>query len=184
MVAFLAAPLAVSAHANGVFGPYNFLVVLIEEPFYATNRAGFEFWVREGDRPVEGLDRTLRAEAINSTHRVDLVVEPRNGRGFYDVETDLSGHPFDPGSGGNWTLRLTGTIEGLSVDKSFALTFPGYPRVAAAKAPAAQAPAASAPATPGVNNIATQAPFIAIGGVTAIGAGLLLVRSRRRRVAV
>jgi hypothetical protein len=28
-----------------------------------------------------------------------------NAQGFYDVETDPTGHPFDPGAGGDWTLR-------------------------------------------------------------------------------
>jgi len=79
----LGTPLSVSAHVNGVVGPYTFLVVLIEEPYCATNRAGFEFRVREGDRPVTGLDRTLSAQAINSTQRVDLEVSPLNDRGFY-----------------------------------------------------------------------------------------------------
>jgi hypothetical protein len=74
LVAILGTPLSVSAHVNGVVGPYTFLVVLIEEPYYATNRAGFDFWVREGDRPVESLDRTLKAKAISSTQRVDLAV--------------------------------------------------------------------------------------------------------------
>jgi hypothetical protein len=174
LAAFLASPLSVSAHVNGAVGPYKVFIVLIEEPFFVTNRAGFEFWVREGDRPVDGLDRTLRAQAINSTQRVDLAVSPRNDRGFYDVETGLSGQAFDPGSGGIWTLRLIGTIEGLAVDKSFEVTFPDYPRVSPI-----QPPAKVSVAAPDIG-----APLFAIGGFIGAAVGFLVLgASSRRRMA-
>src|SRR5260221_8311911 len=80
-----ASPLTAAAHVNRLVGPYTFFIVLIEEPFFATNRAGFEFWVHESARPVLGLDKTLAAQAINSTRQVDLVVSSINDRGFYDV---------------------------------------------------------------------------------------------------
>jgi hypothetical protein len=172
LAAFLVAPPSVSAHVNGVLGPYTFLVVLIEEPYYATNRAGFEFWVREGDRPIEGLDRTLNAQAISSTQRIDLVVSPRNDRGFYDVETGLSGQAFDPGSEGSWTLRLIGTIEGLPVDKSFGVTFPRYPRVSPVEPSAISG--GSAPDN-GLLLVATGGLLMGAVGVLVLG-----VHSRRR----
>jgi len=134
--ATLAAPATVTAHVNRYVGPYAFFMVLIEEPVFATNRAGFEFWVHDGDRAVSGLDRTLAAVASNGKRQVDLTIEPLNERGFYDVETDTGGQPFDPGSGGDWTLRLSGTVEGLPVTVSFPAVFPGYPRVATATQPA------------------------------------------------
>jgi hypothetical protein len=171
LVALLAAPLSVSAHVNGVVGPYKFFVVLIEEPFYATNRAGFEFWVHEGDRPVPGLDRTLKAQATSSTQRVDLTVSPPNDRGFYDVETGLSGQAFNPGEGGSWTLRLIGTVEGLPVDKSFGVTFPPYPRGSAVQ------PLAT---------LSTSAPdndtsLIALGSLLTALVGLLVLGAYRSR---
>jgi hypothetical protein len=173
-VLLLATPLTVTAHVNRVVGPYTFFVVLIEEPFFATNRAGFEFWVHEGSRPVQGLDHTLKAQAINSTRQVDLAVSPINDRGFYDVEFDLFAKPFNPGSGGNWTLRLFGTVEGLSVDEPFATTFPAYPRVAAASpvAAAAQAPSAVDDGLP----IA-----VAFAPVVGLGMACLAFWQRRRR---
>jgi hypothetical protein len=36
----------VSAHVNRTVGPYAILVILVEEPTYEDNHAGFEFWVR------------------------------------------------------------------------------------------------------------------------------------------
>jgi hypothetical protein len=166
VVAILGAPISAAAHVNGVAGPYTLLVVLIEEPYYATNRAGFEFWVREGDRPVTGLDRTLTARAIGSTGQVDLAVSPLNERGFYDVETGLDGKAFDPGKGGSWTLRLSGAIEGLPIDKSFAVTFPSYPRIALAPQPVPVT--ASAPLDGGLP-IVSGALLAGLGGLLAFG---------------
>ena len=170
----LAVPPLATAHVNRVVGPYTFFVVLIEEPFFATNRAGFEFWVHDADRPVQGLDRTLRAQASNASKRVDLVVSPMNDRGFYDVEVGSRGLPFDPGSGGAWSLRLLGTVEGLAVDESFATTFPAYPR-AGPVTPAATATAPVAPPDPG--------PSLVAGGTAAgaLGLGFVIVWHRRRR---
>jgi hypothetical protein len=137
LIALLAAPVTAAAHVNRAAGPYAFFVLLIEEPLFETNRAGFEFWVRDGERTVEGLERTLHAIATNSTREVALRISPLNDRGFYDVETDPEGRPFDPGGGGDWTLRLTGMVEGLSVDVSFPVTFPAYPRTSTSAAAAA-----------------------------------------------
>jgi hypothetical protein len=172
--ALIATPLTASAHVNRLVGPYTFFIVLIEEPFFATNRAGFEFWVHEGDRPVQGLDRTLKAQAINASRRVDLVVSPANVRGFYDVESDSSGGPFDPGSGGNWTLRLIGTVEGLAVDESFATIFPAYPRGSAATPTPLMRQSAQGVEVP---------LFVAAGVSLMAGGGLagLALRQRRRR---
>ena len=79
--------------------------------------------------------------ASTTSREVALAIAPMNERGFYDVETDLSGAPFDPGPAGEWTLRLTGTVEGTSVDLRFPQTFPAHPRVATATRPAAVSPA-------------------------------------------
>ena len=75
-LATLVVPSAVSAHVNRTVGPYTFLVVLVEEPYFATNHAGFLFWVHDGDTPVAGLDRTLHAQAIGHGRTVDLQVAP------------------------------------------------------------------------------------------------------------
>lgn len=165
------APIA-SAHVNRTVGPYAIFLILIEEPFFTTNRAGFEFWVRKGDQPILGLDGTLRAEATGSGRQVDLLVSPLNERGFYDVEADLTGQPFDPGSGRDWTLRLVGTIEGIPIDESIATQFPGYPR-------------AGTPASPAVSPAAATddpASLLVIAGPLVVAAWMLarVARSRRR----
>ena len=137
LIASLALPLTISAHVNRTVGPYTFFLVLIEEPTFESNRAGFEFRVHDGDRSIEGLDRTLHAVATGAAGPVALVASGVNAQGSYDVETDTTGRPFDPGAGGDWTLRLTGTVEGMAVDVSFPTAFPAYPRVATPTRPAA-----------------------------------------------
>ena len=163
------APVA-SAHVNRVVGPYAIFLVLIEEPFFADNRAGFEFWVKRDGQPILGLDRTLTAQAIGWGRRVDLVVSPLNDRGFYDVGTDAQGNPFDPGSGGDWTLRLVGMIEGLQIDESLATVFPGYPRVATTTQPAAVA----------VPDPFDPAPLLVIAGLALAVAANFVLAARRR----
>jgi hypothetical protein len=170
----VAMPGRVSAHVNRVVGPYTFLVVLVEEPYFATNHAGFEFWVHKQRTVVAGLDQTLHATAIGHGTTVELAISPLNVRGFYVVDRRLSGQPFDPKGGGTWSLRLTGTIEHLQVDETFRVTFPSYPRVGSVVAP----------------SIGSAAPPTAIAWVAAAGAALILgmigglIVIRRRRLGV
>jgi len=128
--ATLLAPAAASAHVNRTVGPYTFLVVLIEEPYFSSNHAGFRFWVHRGETPIAGLDRTLHAQAIGHGRTVDLEVSPWDADQLYIVDRGLDGQAFDPQGGGSWSLRLTGSVEGMAVDESFAVQFPAYPRVA------------------------------------------------------
>src|SRR5207249_4544247 len=81
---FAVAP--VDAHVNRIVGKYLIFLVLIEEPTFQDNTAGFEFWVRDGERPIQGLDETLHAAVVGSGGSQLPSVEPMNARGFYDVE--------------------------------------------------------------------------------------------------
>jgi hypothetical protein len=160
-------PSPVAAHVTRVVGRYTFLIVLIEKPYFQDNRAGFEFWVRDGDRPVDGLDRTLRAEAIGHGAAVSLSISPRNDDGFYDA-------PFYPGSGRKYSLHLSGSVEGTPIDELFPVTFPAYPRAAssgAASAPASLQPDIAGPAT----------VLVAGGAVALVLSATALVIARRRR---
>jgi hypothetical protein len=171
LAAVICNPAIATAHVNRTVGPYTIFLVLIEEPTFETNRAGFEFWVHEGERSISGLDRTLKAEASNTGGRIALLISPLNDRGFYDVETDLQGRPFDPGAGGDWTLRLTGTVEGGPVDVSLPTTFPAYPRVSTPGRPAAPTTSST-----GLD------PWLTVDAALAIGfAGWLGLKVRRRR---
>ncbi len=168
---------AVAAHVNRTVGPYTILVILVEEPTFEDNHAGFQFWVRKDDVPMTGLERTVHAVAIGHDQEVQLEVPPLDASGFYILDTSTAGASFDPKGGGAWTLFLTGSIEKTPVDASFPVVFPSYPRVAVADAPpaAAAARAAGASLAGGLTWLLPVAAVVAIGGLT------LLVMARRRR---
>jgi hypothetical protein len=126
------APPAALGHVNRTVGKYTILVTLIGEPYFATNRAGFEIWVKDAGRPVVGLDGSIQPEAIRAGRTVRLVLAAMPDAGHYQAEFGPDGQAFDPLGGGAWSLRLTGSIEGLAVDETFPVTFPVYPRVLAA----------------------------------------------------
>jgi hypothetical protein len=172
LLAMGAAPTLVTAHVNRTAGPYAFFLVLIEEPTFETDRAGFEFSVRDGDRVVRGLDRTVVATASNATQQLSLAVSPIGPGGFYDIERDLQGRPFDPGKGGDWTLHLSGGVEGLPVSLDFPVTFPAYPRTSNG------APAATPQAVDATFDLWTVVDVALLVG--AIGWVALRLRSRPR----
>ena len=166
IASLLVSPSPVAAHVTRVVGPYTFLIVLIEEPYFQDNQAGFEFWVRDGDRSVDGLDRTLRAEAIGHGVVAKLSISPRNERGFYDV-------PFYPGSDRHYSLHLAGSIERTPIDELFLVTFPSYPR-APLSGTASAAQSDQAGGSTGVLVAGTTAALLVLGAT-----GLVIVRRRR-----
>jgi len=151
-------------HVNRQVGPYTILVVLVEEPTFEDNHAGFEFWVRRDQQPIVGLERTVKAEATGHGQRVALTVPSLGGLGFYVLDRTTDGVAFDPLGGGAWSLHLWGDIDGTPLDEQFAVTFPSYPRVAVAKPVAAANPATS-----------VAAPWIALPALASLAAGLALV---------
>lgn len=166
----------VAAHVNRTVGPYTILVILVEEPTFEDNHAGFQFWVRMDGVPVTGLEQSVHAVAIGHDRRVELAVPPLAGSGFYVLDRSADGAPFDPMGGGAWTLFLTGSIEETPLDATFPVIFPSYPRVAVADAPppAAAVPAAGA-SLPGLAMVIPVAALVALGGIA------LLALARRRR---
>jgi hypothetical protein len=143
-------PAVASGHVNRTIGPYTILVVLVEEPLFQDNHAGFEFWVRKDGAPLTGLEQTLHAQAAGHGVLLDMAISPLDPNGFYVVDRATSGAAFDPHGGGAWSLRLRGTIGRTPVDEWFAVSFPGYPRVSAGTAPNAEVTsgAGSSPAQP------------------------------------
>ena len=173
-LAILFAPVGVQAHVNRTVGPYTILLVLIEEPYFSTNHAGFAFWVHKGDTPVTGLDGTLHARAVGHDRTVDLRVSPRGTDQLYLVDQGLDGQPFDPLGGGAWSLRLTGMIDATPIDETFAVEFPAYPRAGTAVASASPTTAAD------VELLPPYLPLLLVG----IGAFLALRALSRRRVGI
>jgi hypothetical protein len=168
---------AAAAHVNRTVGPYTILVVLVEEPTFQDNHAGFEFWVRRDGNAITGLERTVQAVATGHGEQLDLVVSPLDDAGFYVVDHTPDGSAFDPKGGGAWTLLLTGSIERTALDASFPVTFPSYPRVASAGQPIGPAgPSAQA-------ELAGQGLWLipAAGATIVLGILAALVIARRRR---
>jgi hypothetical protein len=167
---------SVVAHVNRTVGPYTILVILVEEPTFEDNHAGFQFWVRKDGAPITGLERTVHAVAIGHDQRLELAVPPVDASGFHVLDRSTDGTPFDPRGGGAWTLFLAGSIEGTPLDASFPVIFPSYPRVAVADAPPAGADARAT----GAMIPAGLGLLIPVVALLAAGfAGLAIVRRRR-----
>jgi hypothetical protein len=168
---------AVAAHVNRTVGPYALLVVLIEEPVYQDNHAGFQFWVRKDGVPITGLERTLHARATGHGASLDLEIPPLDGLGFYVLDRSVDGVAFDPLGGGPWTLELTGAIEQTPVDVTFPVVFPAYPRVGVA---GPQSVGAQAVAEQGSGWLPWALPVAIVGLGLTLALGAQLRRGRLR----
>ena len=167
-----------AAHVNRTVGPYTILVVLVEEPVYADNHAGFQFWVRKNEVPILGLESSITAVATGHREQLDLEVPPIDGSGFYVLDHTTDGTLFDPQGGGAWTLVLSGSIDGTAMDASFPVTFPSYPRIGAADPGGATSPNAAVVPTPAP---ASPAWLLVIGGIVIVGMLSLAMLGRRHR---
>jgi hypothetical protein len=175
-LALLAAalPTAADAHVNRQVGPFAFLVVLVEEPTFEDDHAGFKFWVRRDEVPIVGLEWSVRAVATGHGQRVELAVPHVDGTGFYVLDHSMDGAAFDPLGGGAWTLELTGSVEDTPFDVTFPVSFPSYPRIGAAN----PAPAPSA----AEGGVLPAMPLLTLlGGVAAVVVAAVALGAGRQR---
>jgi hypothetical protein len=129
-----AAPLSAAAHESRdlVDGTYHFVVGFMNEPVFAGDKSGLEFWVTDiaaatpvaGEEaegaPVEGLEETLTAEVIFGDQTMELPLSARFGEpGAYESI-------FFPMQPGDYTFRIYGTIDGLDIDESFTSSPQGF----------------------------------------------------------
>jgi len=109
-------PGAADAHERRtVAGEYTFVVGFLKEPAFEGETNGIDLRVtRAGtDEPVEGLEKTLRAEVIVGGNVLPLELRPRFRQpGAYNGE-------FVPTRPGSYIFRFTGTVEGRPVDERF-----------------------------------------------------------------
>jgi hypothetical protein len=114
---------AVLAHEQRNVGDYTFTVGLIDEPVYVGQKSGLEFEVRKGDQPVEGLEKTLTAQAIYGSDQIDLPLTARFGQpGWYESV-------FFPTAAGPYTFHISGTVESTQVDERFTSSQTGFSEV-------------------------------------------------------
>jgi hypothetical protein len=117
----LAAPAL--AHEERTVGAYAIEVGFIAEPVYVGERSGLEIHVTKAEKPVEGLETTLKAEVVFGTQQRHLTLSAREeDPGWYESV-------FIPTAAGKYTFHLTGTIEGQAVDQSFTSSPTGFDEV-------------------------------------------------------
>jgi hypothetical protein len=105
---------AVLAHEVREVGEYTFVVGFMDEPVFAGQKSGLEFFVSRGeDEPVEGLEATLEAEVTFGSETRDLEVSPRFG------EAGAYQSVFFPTAAGPYTFRIFGEVEDEPFDESF-----------------------------------------------------------------
>jgi hypothetical protein len=104
-------------HERRAVGPYTFVVGWINEPAYANVMNSLDLTVTEtsGAKPVEGLDKTLRADLTfgGSSQAQPLTLAARFG-----LPGKYSGYVL-PTKVGDYTFRITGTVGTMNIDEKF-----------------------------------------------------------------
>lgn len=119
MLLALVLPGAASAHeGRTVLGKYQFQVGFLDEPPVTGQMNALDLRVTvpsESNRPVEGLEKTLRATVIvgGNARTMDLPLEPSDAQpGAYVAQ-------FIPTRAGSYIFELSGTVEGAAIDERF-----------------------------------------------------------------
>ena len=125
--ALLVAPSIVGAHETRTIAGdrYQIVVGFMNEPVFAGDKSGLEFWVTEisaatpaandeaEGAPVEGLAETLQAEVIFGDQTMELPLTAIwNEPGGY-------GSVFFPMAAGDYTFRIFGTVRDTEIDETF-----------------------------------------------------------------
>ncbi len=125
---FLALPGGADGHETRTIadGTYEIVVGFMNEPVFAGDKSGLEFWVTEvaaatpaaGEdtegTPVEGLAETLQAEVIHGDQTMELPLTAKwdEPGGYYSVF-------FPTESEGDYTFRIFGAIGATEIDETF-----------------------------------------------------------------
>lgn len=112
----LGLPEAALAHeGRPVAGDHRFVVGFLNEPAYAREMNALSLVVTEEGKPVEGLEKTLKATVIS-------------GGGAATMPLELKARPGQPGSyagyfiptkEGSYIFQISGTIDGEPIDERF-----------------------------------------------------------------
>lgn len=105
-----------SAHERRtVAGKYVFVVGFLNEPALVEEPNGIDLRVTNAqtNEPVEGLEKTLKAEIIVGDQKKTVDLRARFGqKGAYTAD-------IIPTKAGTWAFRFFGTVEGTPVDERF-----------------------------------------------------------------
>lgn len=122
-VIVLAVPQGVSAHERRDLagGKYQAVVGFLTEPAYQGQVNGLDLAVtskteKNADgtaKPIEGLEKTLKAQVLADGKTLDLTLQTRfNMPGKYAAY-------FQPTAAGQYRFRITGEINGERIDETF-----------------------------------------------------------------
>lgn len=186
----------VSAHERRdlVNGRYQAVVGFLNEPAFDHQLNGLDLTVVDKtqktaqgqDKPVEGLEKTLKAEVLfGGGKKLELALRPRFGQpGKYAAY-------FEPTKAGQYTFHVYGQIEGNAIDERFESgpgRFNDVQSLAPLQFPEQQAsvPADLQARLDAADSAATMARSIGIAGLVAglLGLGLGVLALRRRPAAL
>ncbi|GLV48444.1 hypothetical protein TJA_15970 [Thermus sp. LT1-2-5] len=103
------------AHESRTVGPYRLVVGFLQNPAFAGYPNSLDLRVTTLDgKPVEGLERTLKAEIVapNGERLAVELIPVHNQPGYYRGW-------FIPTLPGDYAWRIVGVIGDLSVDETF-----------------------------------------------------------------
>jgi hypothetical protein len=181
MLAVVAGIGTTAAHESRDIDDINIVVGFRNEPVFAGEESGLEFWVTHDGEPVEGLEETLQAQVMYGDETRDLELSPKFGEpgGYQSV--------FFPTAAGQYSYRIWGEIDGEAIDETFTSgpdTFGDVQEVAGGQFPVVY-PAtgdvvAAAEAGEAAATTATVALVLGVAGLVAglIALGMALVRRR------
>lgn len=125
LLAGTVAPSTASAHERRdlLGGKYRAVVGFLAEPAYEGQPNGLDLTVTDltqqtadgKDKPVEGLDKTFKAEVIvgGGVQKLDLTLTP-----VFNQPGKYAGR-FQPTKAGQYSFRIYGEIEGQRIDERF-----------------------------------------------------------------
>jgi hypothetical protein len=106
---------AALAHERRTVGKYDFVVGFLGEPAYVNQPNSIDLRVSntETKKPVEGLEKTLKAEVMFGGSVMPLTLTARFGApGAYNGN-------LIPTKAGTYIFHITGDIEGQKIDEKF-----------------------------------------------------------------
>lgn len=106
---------AALAHERRAIGKYQFVVGFLNEPAYLNQPNSIDLRVTntETTKPVEGLEKTVKAEVIVGGKTMPLVLTARFGQPGAYIGNLV---PTQPGT---YIFHLTGNVEGITLDEKF-----------------------------------------------------------------
>lgn len=118
-------PFSASAHEHRtVATDYEFVVGFLSEPAVQGELNGVSLAVTKGDKPVTGLDATLKVEVSIGDQKKEFALSPVwKQDGSYEAV-------FIPTQPGDYTFHFTGTIDGTTIDETFTSSPDGFDSVA------------------------------------------------------